>query len=166
MSNFRYTRAMSALVEVVPARSQPAAALLVPGMHSRRHLEACVFSHLVAELRSGDIAVTGSDSYTNLNAQLMSWEECEPLAAQFCEQAGIPAEASALVAYYRRQLSTAAAEVDAGYPAAGGRRPAPVGAGAGAGGASAAARAQPARHPDRVAAPSRAGVGVGPEDPR
>jgi hypothetical protein len=88
-----------------------------PGMLSRRHLEACVFSHLAAELRSGDIAVAGSDSYANLSAQLMSWEECEPLAAQFCEQAGIPAEASALVAFYRRQLSTTAAEVDAGYPA-------------------------------------------------
>ncbi|WP_246238311.1 DUF4158 domain-containing protein, partial [Acrocarpospora corrugata] len=34
-----------------------------PGMLARRHLEACVFSHLAAELRSGDVAVTGSDSY-------------------------------------------------------------------------------------------------------
>lgn len=88
-----------------------------PGMLSRRHLEVCVFSHLAAELRSGDIAVAGSDSYANLSAQLMSWEECEPLAAQFCEQAGIPAEASALVAFYHRQLASTAAEVDAGYPA-------------------------------------------------
>ncbi len=45
------------------------------------------------------------------------------LAAQFCEQAGIPAEAPALVGFYRRRLAgTAAAvavavEVDAGYPA-------------------------------------------------
>ncbi len=45
-----------------------------PGMLSRRHLEVCVFSHLAAELRSGDIAVAGSDSYANLHAQLMSWE--------------------------------------------------------------------------------------------
>jgi hypothetical protein len=28
-----------------------------PGMLARRHLEVCVFSHLAAELRSGDIAV-------------------------------------------------------------------------------------------------------------
>ncbi|MEU7634139.1 hypothetical protein AB0C34_29895 [Nocardia sp. NPDC049220] len=33
-----------------------------PGMLSRRHLEVCVFSHLAAELRSGDISVAGSDS--------------------------------------------------------------------------------------------------------
>jgi hypothetical protein len=76
-----------------------------PGMLARRHLEVCVFSHLAAELRSGDIAVTGSDSYADLGAQLMSWEECAPLAAQFCEQAGIPTEAGELVAFYRQQLA-------------------------------------------------------------
>ncbi|MFC7641587.1 hypothetical protein ACFQX6_11720 [Streptosporangium lutulentum] len=35
-----------------------------------------MFSYLVAELRSGDIAVAGSDSFANLHDQLMSWEEC------------------------------------------------------------------------------------------
>lgn len=40
-----------------------------PGMLVRRHLEVCVFSHLAAELRSGDIAVAGSDSYANLHHQ-------------------------------------------------------------------------------------------------
>ncbi|WP_054248383.1 Tn3 family transposase [Rhodococcus opacus] len=88
-----------------------------PGMLSRRHLEVCVFSHLAAELRSGNVAVVGSDSYADLGAQLMSWDECAPLAAQFCEQAGIPAEAPALVDFYRRQLTGTAAAVDAGYPA-------------------------------------------------
>ncbi len=88
-----------------------------PGMLARRHLEVCVFSHLAAELRSGDIAVAGSDSYADLGAQLMSWDECAPLAAQFCEQAGIPTDAGELVTFYRHQLTTTAAQVDAGYPA-------------------------------------------------
>jgi hypothetical protein len=88
-----------------------------PGMLARRHLEVCVFSQLAAELRSGDVAVTGSDSYANLNSQLMSWQECAPLAARFCEQAGIPTEAADLVAYYKAQLTRTATEVDAGYPA-------------------------------------------------
>ncbi|MGP3961036.1 DUF4158 domain-containing protein [Nonomuraea sp. 3N208] len=87
-----------------------------PGLLVRRHLEVCVFSYLAAELRSGDIAVIGSDSYANLHAQLMSWEECEPHVAAFCEQAGIPAEATALTEHYRGKLSAIAAEVDAGYP--------------------------------------------------
>jgi len=29
--------------------------------------------------------VAGSESYANLHDQLMSWEECQPLAARFCE---------------------------------------------------------------------------------
>ena len=88
-----------------------------PGMLARRHLEVCVFSALAAELRSGDIAVAGSDSYASLHAQLMSWAECAPLVGDFCAQAGIPSQASALVAHYRQELARTAARVDAGYPA-------------------------------------------------
>ena len=87
-----------------------------PGMLARRHLEVCVFSYLAAELRSGDIAVVGSDSYANLHAQMMAWEQCEPLVAEFCEQAGIPANAKALVAFFKKQLTKTAATVDKGYP--------------------------------------------------
>ncbi|GAA3434076.1 hypothetical protein [Kutzneria kofuensis] len=45
--------------------------------------------HLIDKrlLRSGDIAVAGSGSYANLRAQLMTWAECQPLAADFCAQA-------------------------------------------------------------------------------
>ncbi len=87
-----------------------------PGMLARRHLEVCVFSYLAAELRSGDIAVVGSDSYANLHTQMMTWEECEPHVAEFCEQAGIPADAKALVAFFKKQLTKTAATVDKGYP--------------------------------------------------
>lgn len=87
-----------------------------PGLLVRRHLEVCVFSALAAELRSGDVAVAGSDSFANLHAQLMSWDECAPLVPAFCAQAGIPAEASALTAFYREKLTATAAAVDAGYP--------------------------------------------------
>lgn len=87
-----------------------------PGMLVRRHLEVCVFSCLAAELRSGDIAVTGSDSYANLHDQLMSWEECQPLAEAFCAQAGIPSDPAALTGYYRSRLAEVAGRVDAGYP--------------------------------------------------
>jgi hypothetical protein len=88
-----------------------------PGMLARRHLEVCVFSHLAAELRSGDIAVAGSDSYANLHSQMMTWEECRGEVADFCAQAGIPTDAKALVAFYRKKLTKMAATVDAGYPA-------------------------------------------------
>ena len=82
----------------------------------RRHFEVCVFAHLASELRTGDIAVAGSDSYANLHAQLMSWTECEPLVAGYCTQAGLPATAAECVARWRQELTTVAAAVDAGYP--------------------------------------------------
>ncbi|MGH7745961.1 MAG: Tn3 family transposase, partial [Candidatus Dormibacteria bacterium] len=88
-----------------------------PGMLGRRHLEVCVFSHLAAELRSGDIAVVGSDSYANLHVQMMSWQECRGEVADFCAQAGIPTDAKALVAFYKKKLTKMAAAVDSGYPA-------------------------------------------------
>ncbi|WP_199786467.1 MULTISPECIES: Tn3 family transposase [Actinomycetes] len=87
-----------------------------PGKLVRRHLEVCVFSYLASELRSGDIAVAGADSFANLHAQLMSWEECEPLAVQFCGQAGIPSDPKQLTAHYRAALGDIAAVVDAGFP--------------------------------------------------
>jgi hypothetical protein len=88
-----------------------------PGMLVRRHPEVCVFSHLAAELRTGDIAVAGSDSYANLHAQMMTWEECQGEVADFCAQAGIPIDAKAMVAFYKKKLTEMAATVDEGYPA-------------------------------------------------
>jgi hypothetical protein len=82
----------------------------------RRHFEVCVFFHLAAELRTGDIAVTGSESYANLHTQLMSWAECELLVVGYCAQAGLPATAAGCVARWRDELDGVANSVDAGYP--------------------------------------------------
>ncbi|MEV8636662.1 Tn3 family transposase [Streptosporangium sp. NPDC051023] len=82
-----------------------------PGMLVRRHLEVCVFSYLAAELRSGDIAVAGSDSYANPHTQLMSWQECAPLAETFCAEADLPADPAELTGHYRRLLAEIAAEI-------------------------------------------------------
>jgi hypothetical protein len=87
-----------------------------PGRLVRRHLEICVFSCLADELVRGDVAVVGSEAYANWRSQLLSWEDCEPLVAGYCAEAGLPATA----AEFRDQLQTAmgelAARVDQGYP--------------------------------------------------
>ncbi|MEV2272428.1 hypothetical protein [Nonomuraea africana] len=80
-----------------------------PGMLVRRHLEVCVFSYLAAELRSGDIAVAGSDSYANLHDQLMSWQECQPLVEEFCAEAGLPTDPAELTGHYKKLLADTAA---------------------------------------------------------
>ncbi|MBF6047911.1 Tn3 family transposase [Streptomyces sp. NRRL B-1677] len=86
------------------------------GKTNRRHFEVCTLFCLVQEVRSGDVAVLGSESYANFYDQLLSWEECEPLVAGYCEQAGLPATASAFTAALRQKLTAVAAKVDAGYP--------------------------------------------------
>jgi hypothetical protein len=87
-----------------------------PGRLVRRYFEVCVFAYLAAELRSGDIAVVGSDSYANLYDQLMTWHECEPLVADYCAAAGIPVDAAAFRAMLTTELAEVAGRVDAGYP--------------------------------------------------
>ena len=54
-----------------------------PGRLVRRHFEACVFTYLAQELRTGDVAVRGSEAYANWAAKLLSWEECEPMLGEF-----------------------------------------------------------------------------------
>ena len=44
-----------------------------PGRLDRRHFEACVFTYLAEHLRTGDIAVKGSEAYANWAAKLLSW---------------------------------------------------------------------------------------------
>jgi hypothetical protein len=87
-----------------------------PGRLDRRHFEACVFTYLAQELRTGDVAVRGSEAYANWAAKLLGWEECEPMLDEFCAEAGLPAAATELVKSVRAQLTAKAAGVDAGYP--------------------------------------------------
>jgi hypothetical protein len=47
-------------------------------------LEVCVFSHLAAGLKSGDIGIAGSESFADYRQQLLAWEECEAGLKEFC----------------------------------------------------------------------------------
>ncbi|MET8054860.1 DUF4158 domain-containing protein, partial [Streptosporangium sp. NPDC005286] len=64
------------------------------GMVVRRHFEVMVFTYLAEELRTGDIAVIGSNEYADWSANLLSWGECEPLLEGFCAQVGLPPTAA------------------------------------------------------------------------
>jgi len=87
-----------------------------PGAFVRIHLEACVFSYLAAELRSGDIAVDGSDSYANFFDQLLTPSEIEPLIGEYCAEVGLPDTPAAFRQQIEAKLDETAAIVDAGYP--------------------------------------------------
>ncbi len=78
--------------------------------------QACVFSSLANELRSGDIAVAGALSFSDYRAALMPWEECEAQVAIHCEQLGIPSDASAFIEDLREQLAAQAIATNEAYP--------------------------------------------------
>jgi len=63
----------------------------------RRHLEACVFSTLADELKTGDVCVAGSAAYADFRTALLPWKACEPLVPDYCATIGIPATAFRMV---------------------------------------------------------------------
>lgn len=83
---------------------------------NRRHFEVCVFVHLAAELKSGDLSIEGSDEYADYREQLLTWEECEPMVADYCRELDLPATAQKFVAGLRLWLDETARQVDDGYP--------------------------------------------------
>jgi TnpA family transposase len=82
----------------------------------RRHFEVCVFWHVAEELKSGDICLEGSEAYADYRAQLLPWEECEPLVANSCQELGFPATAETFVDQVCTWLDDTARHVDALYP--------------------------------------------------
>ncbi len=86
-----------------------------PGMVVRRHFEAMVFTYLAEELRTGGIAVTGAGEYADWRANLLPWEECEPLLEGFCAGVGLPATAAGFTGRLRYAHLDAAGALDAGY---------------------------------------------------
>ena len=83
---------------------------------ARRHLEACVFSCLARELKTGDLSVEGSDEYADYREQLLSWEESAPLVEERCRELGLRPTPGGFVAQLKDKLSATAREVDRLYP--------------------------------------------------
>ena len=84
--------------------------------YDRKLFEVCVFSHLAQELKSGDIAVIGSEEYGDYRDGLLDWEECEPMVEEYCREVELPAYASEFTAQLKVILSIIAEEIDKSYP--------------------------------------------------
>lgn len=83
---------------------------------ARRHLEVCVFTHLASELKTGDLYVRGSESYADYREQLLSWEECEPLVADYCHELGFEPSPEGFTRQLKEWLIKAAQDADRNYP--------------------------------------------------
>ncbi|MBY5827382.1 Tn3 family transposase [Rhizobium leguminosarum] len=83
----------------------------------RRALEVCVFIHLADALQAGDLYVVGAENYDDYRTQLLPWPECQKRLADYCENLAMPQTGEAFAAMMKEQLTKAAANVDAGFPA-------------------------------------------------
>jgi TnpA family transposase len=82
----------------------------------RRHFEMCVFSHIMLELKSGDLCIAGSRQFSDYRSQLVSEAEYQHGIALYGEQAGIPVESQAFIDQLRARLEAAARKADEGFP--------------------------------------------------
>jgi TnpA family transposase len=87
------------------------------GTYDRRALEVCVFVYLVDALQTGDLYVVGAEDFADYRAQLLPWSECETRLAAYCETLGIPEQGVDFAAALKTELTSLAAELDAGFPA-------------------------------------------------
>ncbi len=83
---------------------------------NRRHLEVCVFSHLAAELRTGDLYVAGSEEFADYREQLLPWAECESMLVDYCRELGLESSSDGFVEQLHDWLARTAQIVDRGYP--------------------------------------------------
>jgi len=87
-----------------------------PRQINRRHFEVCVFTQLLAELKSGDIAIVGSDAYADYRTQLIDWTEYQRSVEDYGAMVGFPTDGSAFVAHVRQRLHQQAQTTDTTFP--------------------------------------------------
>ena len=87
-----------------------------PASLHRRHFEVCVFSHILLELKSGDLYLEGSSDYGDYTRQLISQAEYEAAIEEYGAQVGLPTEPKALVVHVRQWLSARADAFDQQFP--------------------------------------------------
>lgn len=82
----------------------------------RRHLEVCVFSYLAKELKTGDICISESDEYADYREQLLSWEECQPMLEDYCNEMGFPENGPDFVNQLKNWMLHKSHDVDKNFP--------------------------------------------------
>ncbi|MFI2345872.1 hypothetical protein ACH492_02175 [Streptomyces sp. NPDC019443] len=94
-----------------------------PGQFVRRHFEAMVFTYLAEELRTGDVAVVGSEEYGDWSKQLLPWDVVEEKLPAYLVEVGLCEESEAVgfdAASFRRQLEVRLRHL--GFPTQRGRK--------------------------------------------
>jgi TnpA family transposase len=83
---------------------------------SHRYFELCVFTQVMNELKSGDLAIAGADKFADYRIGLLTNEEFERERAAYGKQVGLPVEGTAFVSAMRVALFEAAKYADSSFP--------------------------------------------------
>jgi hypothetical protein len=86
------------------------------GLINRRRLEICLLSYIADHLQAGNLWVPGAEAFADHRAELLPWSECEHQLKEYCERTGLAGNAEQFVVELQRQLTDAAARVDAEFP--------------------------------------------------
>lgn len=82
----------------------------------RQHFEACVFTQILWNLKTGDLYVEGSDRYANTWAQGISWEEYAASVGDYGQMLGFPVDGPGFIEHLKTWLEITAREVDHVFP--------------------------------------------------
>jgi hypothetical protein len=81
---------------------------IIPERVDRQHFEACVFTQILWDLKTGDLYVEGSDRYANTWAQGISWETYTASVEAYGQMMDFPVDGPGFVAHLKTWLSTIA----------------------------------------------------------
>ena len=88
----------------------------IPERVDRQHFEACVFTQILWDLKTGDLYVEGSDRYANTWAQGISWDEYTTSIDAYGQMMNFPVDGPDFVAHLKTWLSTITHETDQAFP--------------------------------------------------
>lgn len=82
----------------------------------RRQLEVCVFTHIWYALKSGDLAIPGSEEFGDYRKELLPWEECQKLIPEHCQRIGVPDTAKGFRNWLQEELTREAKNLEQKIP--------------------------------------------------
>jgi TnpA family transposase len=83
---------------------------------ARKYLELCVLSCVMGELKSGDLAIAGSERFGDYRNQLVRWATYAQQVAAYCLRVGIASDPQQFVHDLQTQLAETIRATDAAFP--------------------------------------------------
>lgn len=83
---------------------------------ARKYFELCVLSCVMGELKSGDLAIAGSERFGDYRDQLVAWATYAQQVEAYCQRVGIASKPQQFVHDLQTQLAERIRAADAAFP--------------------------------------------------